>query len=156
MLKPSAVVELVMQDASGSTSAITLSAPSSATVDDIDASATALASIIVPLSGATLIKQRIRYISVSDEPVSASGGASVLRTGAFFFDTADGAPLAIALVKAIKDSLIVDSGFGDGVLIDTEDSDIVTFVNALIDGGYTNVFGDDIVGLATAYLQSRL
>jgi len=156
VLKPSAVVELVWQDASGSTSAVTMHAPSSATVDDIDASASALASIIVPLTGATLIRQRIRYISVPDEPVSASGGASILRTGVFFFDTDDDAPLAVSLVKAIKDSLIVDNGFGDGVLIDTEDSDVIAFVNAVIDGGYTNVFGDDIVGLATAYLQSRL
>lgn len=156
MLKPSAVVELVWQDASGSTAATTVSAPSSATVAEIDASAMALASILVPLSGATLIKLRIRYISVPDEPVPASGGASILRTGAFFFHTADDAPLAVALVKAIKDDLLVDSGFGDGVLIDRDDSDVIAFVNAIIDGGYTNVFGDDIVGRAGAYLQSRL
>jgi len=156
VLKPSAVVELVWQDASGSTSATTIHAPSSATVIEIDASASALASILMPLTGCVLIKQRIRYIWVPDEPVVASGGTSVLHTGSFFFATEDDNPIALIVVRAIKDEVLVDSGPTAGYAIDTDNTDVIAFENAVIDGMVTNVFGNDAIELITAYLQSRV
>jgi hypothetical protein len=145
-----------MQDASGSTSAITLSCSSSLEPDVIAVDAEALAAIIAPLSGAVLTKIRIRYRSGPSEPVTASGSAPITRAGAFFFTTADDNPLAVTIIRALKDEFIVETGFGDGVLIDTSASPIEDLVTALIDGGYTNVFADDITGLAAAYLQSRI
>jgi len=156
VLKPTAVVELVWQDASGSTSATTIHAPASATVIEIDATASALASILVPLTGCVLIKQRIRYIWVPDEPVVASGGASILRAGSFFFKTEDDGPIALIVVRAIKDAVLVDSGPTEGYAIDTDNSDVISFEDAVIDGMVTNVFGDDAIELITAYLQSRV
>lgn len=156
MLKPSAVVELVWQDASGSTSVTTLNAPSSATYADIDADATALASILASLTGATLIKQRIKYVSVPEAPVSASGGASIKRTGVFFFSTGDDTAIALITVHAIKDDIVVDSGTGAGVMIDAGNSDVISFVNAVIDGSVSNPFATDITAFITAYLQSRV
>lgn len=156
MLKPTAIVELVMQDASGSTSAITLHQHSSLDYSEIDAFATAAASILLPLTGAVLVGQRIKYINVPSEPVTATGGASILRAAAFFFNTPDDRPMAIELVRAIKASAIISTGVTDGVAIDTGDSDVIAFINAVIDSGITNVFGDVIASFDTAYLQSRI
>lgn len=156
MLKPSAVVELVWQDASGSTAATTVHAPSSATYANIDASATALASILASLTGAVLVRQRIKYISVPETPVPASGGASIMRTGSFFFGTAGGNPIADVFVKAIKDTAIETSGVREGVGIHTADSDVSSFISAVISSIACNVFGDDIHDFIDAYLQSRL
>lgn len=156
MLKPSAVVELVWQDASGSTAATTLHAPSSATYADIDASATAMASILASLTGAVLVRQRIKYISVPEAPVPASGGASIRRTGAFFFGTGDDTAIALIIVHAIKASLVISMGVGAGVGIDIGNSDVIAFINAVIDNNVTNPFGEDVDQFEAAYMQSRV
>jgi len=156
VLLPNAVVELVWQDSSGSTSATTLNCASSLTVEDIDASATALASILLPLTECSLVKQRISYKWHPDEPVVASGGASITRTGSFFFNTEDLAPIAQLVVKAIKSSIIETEGPRAGYGIDVTDSDVITFIDAVIDNNVVNVFGDDVTEFITAYMQSRL
>lgn len=156
MLKPSAKVELVWQDASGSTAATTLWVPSSSTVDEIDASATAIASILASLTGCVLIKQRIQYISVVDVPVSASGSSPITETAAFFFRTAGDAPIADIFVKSIKDSVLETSGARAGYGIDMTNSDVIALVNAVVSNNICNVFGDDIHNVIDAYLQSRL
>lgn len=156
MLPPCAVVELVWRDSSGSTSATTVFAPSDLTYSEIDASASALASILLPLTGCVLVEQRIKYKVVPDTPSAASGGASVLRTGAFFFSTAEDDPMALVIVRAIKASLVAVTEPGAGVSIDTDNVDVIAFVDAVIEGGFTNVFSDDITAFDTAYMQSRV
>jgi len=156
VLKPSAKVELVWQDATGSTSATTLWVPSSSTVAEIDADATALASILASLTDAVLVRQRITYISVEETPASASGAAPITRTGSFFFNTPDDGPIADIFVKAIKDDIIETSGVRSGYGIDVTNSDVIAFINAVVDNGVCNVFGDDIHAFIDAYLQSRL
>jgi hypothetical protein len=156
VLKPSAIVELVWQDGSGSTAATTLNASSSATVTEIDADATALASILASLTDCVLVGQRIKYISVEETPVSASGSTPITRTGAFFFRTDFDNPIADIFVKAIKDDAIETSGVRAGVGIDITNSDVIAFIDAVIDNGVCNIFGDDIHEFIDAYLQSRL
>lgn len=156
MLKPCAVVELVWQDGSGSTAVTAISVPSSSTVSEIDASATALASILQPLTDAVLIKQRIKYVSVPDEPSVASGGTPITRTGSFFFNTEDDNPIALIVVRAIKDSVIIDYGPGEGIIIDDTNSDVIGFIDAVVDSIVTNIFADDVTELQSAYLQSRV
>jgi hypothetical protein len=156
VLKPTAVVELVWQDETGSTAVTTINCLSSATVDEIDADITMLASILVPLTDASLVGQRIRYKVVSDTPVVASGGTSIKRTGVFFFSTDDELPLAVVTVPAVKDSVLAEVGPGAGIIIELGDSDVISFTEAVIDNGISNVFADDITGILTAYLQSRV
>lgn len=156
MLIPCAVVELVWQDASGSTATTTTFCPSSSSVAEIDASATALASILVPLTGAVLVRQRIKYIATDSEPVLASGSTPVRKTGSFFFDTEDNEAIALIVVRALKPSLILSEGNEAGVGIDTDNSDVISFVNAVIDNNVTNPFGDDVTDFNAAYVQSRV
>lgn len=156
MLKPSAIVELVWQDETGSTAATTVHFPTSLTVTEIDVSATALASILVSMTGAVLVRQRIKYVAVTDPPVSASGSTSIVRTGAFFFSTGEDTAIADIFIKAVKDAIVETSGVRAGVGIDTTNSDVLSFISAVIDNGVTNVFGEDVSGFIDAYLQSRL
>ena len=156
MLKPCAVIELVWQDRSGSTAITSISAPSSSSVEDIDASASALASILMPLTGCTLIKQRIVYKWVPDEPVVASGGTSIRDTGSFFFSTGEDTAIALIVVRAIKDEFIIETGPGAGIVIDETISDVAAFIDTVIDGIIANVFGDSVEAFITAYKQSRV
>lgn len=156
MLKPCAIVELVWQDETGSTSATTVFAPSSATVSEIDASATALASILLPLSGAVLVAQRIKYQWVPETPVAAADGSPIVRAGAFFFNTGEDTPMELIMVRAVKEAIISTDEPGAGVSIDTGHSDVIAFLDTVIDGIFTNPFADDIVSFEDAYIQSRV
>ena len=156
MLKPSAVVELVWQDETGSTAVTALSIPSSLTVDEIDADASALASILVPLPGCVLIKQRIKYINVPETPVTASGSTPIARTGMFFFATDGISSDGLISIPAVKDSIIMTTGPGEGILIDETNADVIAFTDTVVDNGISNPFGDDFTSFVIAYLQSRV
>lgn len=156
MLKPSAVVELVWQDESGSTSATTLFAPSSSTVEDIDAGITVLASFLAPLTGCVLVKQRIKYVSAPFDPVLLTGGSPITKTGLFFFSTGPSTPDASIGIPGIKDSLLITDGPLAGVGIDLTNSDVLSFAASVVDNGFSNPFGDVFVSLFAAYVQSRV
>jgi len=156
MLRPSAVVELVWQDETGSTAVTQLSASSSLTVAEIDADATALASILVPLTGATLIKQRIRYVWKPDSPVAAGDSTPIKRTGIFFFSADPPSPDGLISVPAVKDSVLSTIEPFAGYAIDRDNADVIAFAAAVVDNGITNPFGDPFTALVAAYLQSRV
>lgn len=156
MLKPTATVALVWQDETGSTAATMLSVPSSATVDEIDAAAMALASIIVPITDAVLIKSRITYRSQTvpkPEPVDST---PIARSGVFYFAVDPTSPDGLITVPSIKESVLSDVEPFSGVSIDRDNSAVIDFVDGVIAGGITNVFGDVFTALVTAYRQSRL
>ena len=156
MLKPNAVVELVWQDDSGSTATTTINAPSSATVEEIDVMAAALASILVPLTGAVLIKQRIKYrfeVVPRTEPVSDT---PIVRSGAFFFSTSFDASDWVVIVPSIKEEVLSDVEPFNGYAIDGDNAAVIAFVAAAIGAGVTNPFGDAFTALVAAYRQSRV
>jgi hypothetical protein len=156
VLTPTAVVELVWQDASGSTAATTYFVLSSSTYAEIDASATAFASILASLTGAVLVKQRIQYKAVPEATSPASSGTTIKRTGIFFFSAGDDTPIALISVPAIKDSKLETSGPREGVGIILSDSDVIAFGDTVIAQGISNPFADIVTGLLDAYLQSRV
>jgi hypothetical protein len=126
------------------------------TVSEIDANATALASILLPLSGASLVAIRIRYRSAFEEPVPATGDTPITRTGIFFFDCGGELPDALISVPAIKDDVLVSSGPSAGVEIDTTNGYVSSFIAAVVENGVSSPFGDDIASFVIAYLQSRV
>jgi len=156
VLKPSAVVELVWRDETGSTASTLLSCPSSATVEEIDASATALASILLPLTGAVLVKQRIKYISQTIPRTEPVDSTPIRRSGVFFFSTDDDLPDGMVTVPSLKEGVISATEPDAGVGIDVSNADVVAFVDALLTNGATNPFGDAFASLITAYVQSRV
>lgn len=156
MLQPSAVVELIWQDASGSTAALTVFALSSFTVAEIDASASALASLVAPLTDCVLVGQRIRYKTAHEEHAMPDFSTPVTRAGVLFFST-DGVEVGgLVNVPAIADDYLIDVGPGADAVIDIEDVDIVALVDAMMELPCCNPFGDEFTALLSGYVQSRL
>lgn len=150
------VVELVLRDESGSQSAVTIHIEVGSTYATADAWASALASVVLSITGCELVRQRIQYRAVNDTPIPAADGSSIKRCGVFIFETEDEERQALIEVPGIPDYLLVTEEPGAGVLIDTTNDDVADFL-LLIEGGIaTNPFADDITVLATAYRQSRV
>lgn len=156
MLLASATVELVWQDETGSTSAVTLPVDTNSTIAQIDASASALASILVPMTGAVLIKQRIKFKAVPETPSVASGSTPIKYTGSFFYDTEDDAAIALVSVPALKEQFVLTDGPCAGICIDVSDSSVIDLFDALSASNAVNIFGDLIIELRSAYVQSRV
>lgn len=156
MLKPNAIVQLIWQDETGSTAATQLSCPSSLTVEEIDASAMALASILLPLTGAVLVKMHIKYVSQTVPRTEPANSTPVRRSGVFFFSVDPPAPDGLIFVPSIKESVISDVEPFAGVAIDRDNADVIAFADALLTNNATNVFGDALTALVAAYLQSRV
>lgn len=156
MLQVTAVVELVWRDGSGSQAVTQLRAPSSWTVSDIDAFATAAASIFAPLTDCVLVGQRIRYKSALEPVTLPEGGSAITRVAVLFFSPEEDTGYALITIPAAKDSILVASGPTAGYAVDLSNSDVVAFANAVIDNDISNPFADFVTALAAGYLQSRV
>lgn len=149
------VLELQFLDSTGSKGTTTVKYPLGTTVAVIDASASAFASLIAPLTGCTLIRQRIIFkaaVSPRDVPDT---GSLVHNVGMFIFNSASDAPLELIAVPGILSSVLVTDGPTAGYGIDLANGYVDTLVAAIIENGLSNPFGDDIVSIAAAYRQSR-
>jgi hypothetical protein len=156
VLTITAVVELVYLDDSGSRGAVTMHVDATSLATDIAAEAEALAAIIAPVTGCVLVTERIKYRIVQVPPLPDATGVSVKRVGAFFFSTNPPLPDAIITLPGILDSILETTGACAGYCIDVSNSDVISFVDAVIALNATNPFGDDITDLNAAYLQSRV
>lgn len=156
MLRSNAVVELVWQDETGSRASTMLNVPSSSTYEDIDAAATALASILVPLSGAILMEQRVKYRSEVNPRVEPENSTPISSSGAFYFSVDPPSPDGLITVPSITEGVISGTEPFAGVAIDVGNSDVVAFVASVIAAGITNPFGDAFTSLVAAYRQSRV
>jgi len=156
VLEARAVIELVFLDASGSTGAVTLHISTTSTYAQADAAATALASVLVSMTGGVLVRQRIKYSVVRDPSSSAAIGSSIKRRGAMFFSTVGLGAVGMVEVPGITDSVLVTSGPTDGYAIDLSNSDISAFSDALIDNQASDPFGDAFEALLGGYVQSRV
>ena len=121
----------------------------------MDAQASVLASLIAPITGCALIRQRIIYKAMAIPKPDADTGSYIFRSGMFIFSNGDGNPLTLASVPGILESLLVTSGWDAGYKVDDTNGDVEAFLTLVEDGIYTNQFADDIVQLEVAYLQSR-
>jgi hypothetical protein len=111
---------------------------------------------LVPLTGAVLIKQRIRYrfeVVPRSEPVNDT---PIIRSGAFLFDATPDTPDGIVIVPSIKEEVLSDVEPYAGYAIDRTHIAVVAFVAALLGNGATNAFGDALSALVAAYRQSRV
>jgi hypothetical protein len=149
------VLELQYVDASSTKGALTVKYPLGTTVAFMDAQATALASLIAPITGAVLIRQRIIYKAKVRPLDTPDEGTSIVRCGLFVFSCDIDNPNAIITVPALLDSLLVTSGPTAGYEIDETNSDVETLVTLIEDDIWCNPFADDIVQLEAGYIVSR-
>lgn len=150
------IAELQYVDETNSKGALQVKMPLGISVEDGDANATALASLIAPITSCTLVRQRIIYKAFSPTREAASPASSVTFTGVFIFTNATEDKYAIIAVPGILYSKLIPNDIGQRVLIDTEDDDIAAFIALIISLGMTNVFGDVCDTLVAAYRQSRV
>jgi len=151
------VLELQYLDETGRKGATTVKYPLGTTVAFLDAQATALASLIAPITGCVLIRQRIIYKAVATPRDVPDVGSTVKSQGVFIFSTSeDGStPLEVIGVPGIEEEVISNAEPGNGVSIDVTNSDVIAFLDTVLTGVYSNPFGNDITSLAAAYRQSR-
>jgi hypothetical protein len=156
VLSARAVIELVYQDASGSTGAVTVHVPVTSTYAEADVSANALASVLASVTSCVLVRQRIKYTIVRDNPLPAAIGSSIKRQGALFFATSGTNPDAIVTIPGIISDVLVTDGPCANYCIQLSDSRVLGVLGALLDGSATNPFSDAIVTLVAGYVQSRV
>lgn len=149
------VLELQYVDASGTRGAVTVKFPLDTTVAIMDASATALASLIAPITGAALIRQRIIYKAVQLPKPDADTGSYIFRSGMLFFDCGDDSPFEFITVPAILDAVLLTDGPSAGYGIDLTNSDVTAVVDEMLALNCTNVFGNAVIELIAGYVQSR-
>lgn len=149
------VLELQYVDETGTKAATTVKYPLGTTVAFMDAQAEALASLIAPITGCVLIRQRIIYKAVETPKPVPDTGSTITRQGVFIFITSDDTPDGLVAVPGILDEVISDVEPFAGVSIDITNSDVIAFLDLVLAGSFTNPFGDVLTSLAAAYRQSR-
>ena len=103
MLKPTADIDLIMMDSKGSTGAVTVHIPASSTIAIGDAVASALASLVAPMSDAVLIKYRISWRNGTDALSVAETGAAIKNAGVFVLCSDSSPQLAVLNIPGIKE-----------------------------------------------------
>ena len=149
-------IELILMDSTGSTAVVSIHCDAGSTVEEIDAAASALASIVLSITGCVLVRQRIQYKFVVDIPTSAAIGSSIKRCGVFIFEDASGDNQELVQLPGIISDVLHTSGPGTGILIELFDSRVVAFLEALSDAGDVNPFAVECGSIVTAYRQSRV
>lgn len=148
--------ELVLRDESLSVAAITLWCDLSLGVAAIDAGVAPFIAAVSSLSDAIPVRQRIVYRVINEDATLPEITSDVRRSGVLIFTTADAEEYALIEIPSIRQTLILATGNGAGVLIDATSTEIQDIIAALIAAGVTNPFAVDISSLLTVYRQSRV
>lgn len=156
MLQPVATIELVLMDASGSTSAVVVNIPASSTVEQADASALALASLVVPLSDCAVVRYRIVWRNSDWSTGLTASGAAIKDAGAFIFSDFDEVTAGLITIPGLSAVLLATDGPGAGVLILEDSTEVNNLVDELILMNASNLNGTLFLHLQAAYLQSRV
>ena len=156
MLALTPKVELVYRDESNSTAAITFYVAPSSTVAEALSAANALRASVASLTGCEVVRCRIKYDLRPETRGTPDDGASIVRCGAFYFDTGSDLPGAIVTIPAFKGPEITPIEGLCFQSIDRTDSDVAAFIAAVIDAGATNPFGDAVSLVSMAYVISRV
>jgi len=149
------IVELQYVDETGTKGATSVKYAVDTPYALMDAEASVLASLIAPITGCALVRQRIIYKAVASPRDVPEVGSTIKSQGVFFFTTGDETPLELIAVPGIAEGVISDEEPGAGVDIDLIHTDIIAFADAVTSNGLTNPFGDAITALVAAYRQSR-
>jgi hypothetical protein len=149
-------IELTWLDGSGSTAECRLTINAQLPVAEIESAAIGLVAALSGITDAVLIRQDITYRFVQESAVYGADTSDKFRAGVFIFDCLGVGELGLIQIPSLRDELFVTNGHGAGVLIDTSDGDVVTFINLATDGNYSNPFASILGVMSAAYRQSRV
>ena len=156
MLKPVATIELILMDDTSSTAAVAVNVPSGSTLEQVDASAVTLASLVLPMTDCVLVKYRISWRFQYEDNALPDSGAGVAQCGAFIFEDDGGVTAGLVTIPSLKDDKLLDTGNGAGVLVDLADSDVSAMITGILDAAASNALGVPFSQLQAAYRQSRV
>jgi hypothetical protein len=156
VLEPVATVELVWQDASGDRAVTAYRVPSSYTVEQAFSAGQSVVDACSALTDAALVGMRVRYKFNEDERTSAAGSTPITSTGVFFFSTGPSTPDTGIVIHALKPSILMADGPLAGVGVDLSNTDVLAFRDVVLGLPGCNPFGDEVITLFAAYLQSRV
>lgn len=155
MVQQPPFVRLSLLDASGSAAGVNAWMRSGTTVAAGASGAEQLAAAVANLSGASIRSFHLVYRGAEAPAPAPSGPNQVAGAGVFVFSCTGSDQYAIVVLPAIAGDLLLAAGPGRGILVDTTNADVITFVEAMIGIGYCNPFGYPIAALETAFLQWR-
>lgn len=156
MIQQLPILELQYIDETGSKGVVLMQSPLGTTYDEMDASATAFASILAPLTGCVLVRQRIIFKAVAVPRVAADIGSFIKHRGVFYFASSDDNFVTLVEVPGLLDSTLMATGNGTGVLIDLDNPDVAALVTTIIATPITDPFGNEMAHILAAYRQSRV
>lgn len=119
------------------------------------AAAATFRGLVAACSDAVFIRQAVVFSAVESPRPEATAGADSTRVGVFVFATESGEYDMVEL-HGIKDSELMTTGPGAGLLIDRDNPAVVALVAELLSGGlWCNPFGQELLSLDAAFLQIR-
>lgn len=149
--RPTATLNFVLVDESGSKSNFGLDVPQTTLADVALTAAAALRPLIEAITDCSVLAYSLTYSSFDDDPPPAAAGSRVERKGTFVFRTGAGKTVRYQ-VPGIAQSVITPGG-----RIDEDRPAIQAFVQALIraDAIFTDSNGVDLRSLSAAYERFR-
>lgn len=117
--------------------------------------ATSLRGTLQPCTGCAFLEQRYVLPFVELATPAPVAGVMAQRHGVFVFSTATPDQYAIIAIPGLLNSLLMTTGPGAGVAIDTTMPAVAALVAELTNGTWCNKYGYIITTLEAAYLQVR-
>lgn len=148
-------IRLYLVDGSGSYSQAEYWIRPGSTVEDGRGAAHTMRGALAGLTLCTIYGFAVEYRGVELTAPVAAGPAAAARTGVLIFTTTAPDEYAIVTIPGVRDDLVLTTGAGAGVQLDTTSPAISALVAELTNGDYVNPFGYILTGLAGAMLQIR-
>jgi len=130
--------------------------PAGTTYEVANATAVAFAAFVAPLTGCVLVRQRIIYKTVTTPRTVPDVGSISKQCGIFFLEDETEQSQLLIQVPGFKSDLLETDGDGAGILIDTTNEDVVSFLELVASLPIVNPFNVDCDNLVIAYRQSRV
>lgn len=119
------------------------------------ASADALRARLGAMSGCAILRQHYILPGVELMRPAAAAGPRVQRCGVLVFSTAEPDALGLVVIPGIRDELVMASGQGAGLCLDTTAPALAALVAELTSGRWCNPWGHVLLELEAAYIQVR-
>lgn len=154
MLQQQPQVSYTVQDVTGSSGRIRLNFKRNIDAATAMAAVSVLRGHLTPLTGCTFTRQSVVYSAVEQTP-AAPANVHVSRMGVFVFSTTAANQYAVIELPGLRDSMLMTTGPGYGILIDQSKPEIGAFIAEMISGRWCNRFGYVITECESAMLQLR-
>lgn len=153
LLQPT--VGITLLDETASTATMQLNTAHGTPAAAGKAAANTLRSVVQPATTCRVVAGRFTLTASEQSPAAAAAGGRSWRAGVFIFTTAEPDQFVIISVPGLRSDLVMTSGPGAGVEIDTTIEAVSDFIAAFIAGPWCSPFGLAPTALLAAIYQVR-